>query len=258
MEQENVMETRSTDQWLLGQQPTIAMAIPDRMEALTIHRDRYGAPANVIGMESVLTPKLRPEDANKVLVSVLASGPNFNTNFAALGLPVPVFGRMDPATIHIPGSDALGIVVDAGPAVKSLRLGQAVILDAWTLQQNIRGYETHDGFNGQFVAIDQQMALPIPEALKANSPEQLAAMLLTYGTAYRAVVQLLAVRPGDSILVMGGGRGTSFPGAQIAKLLGARVILFGSNPALAKSLIERGIADAFIDRRTLPAEMFRV
>lgn len=258
MGEENVMETRSTDQWLLGQQPTIAMAIPDRMQALTIHRDRYGAPAKVIGMESVPTPKLRPEDANKVLVSVLASGPNFNTNFAALGLPVPVFGRVDPATIHIPGSDALGIVVDAGPAVKSVRLGQAVILDAWTLQQNIRGYETHDGFNGQFVATDQQQAILIPEALKANSPEQLAAMLLTYGTAYRAVVQLLAVRPGDSILVMGGGRGTSFPGAQIAKLLGARVILFGSNPALAKSLIERGIADAFIDRRALPAEMFKV
>ncbi|MCK7507625.1 MAG: hypothetical protein MZV70_28680 [Desulfobacterales bacterium] len=59
------------------------------------------------------------EDGGRVLVAVLATGPNFNTNFASLGLPVPVFGRGDSSTLHIPGSDALGIVVDAGAAVKT-------------------------------------------------------------------------------------------------------------------------------------------
>ena len=251
------MSTKSTDKWPLGQEPTIAMPIPASMDALTIHRDAYGPPASVIKLETVATPALRPEDSCKVLVSVLASGPNFNTNFAALGLPVPVFGRGDSATVHIPGSDALGIVVDAGPAVKTVSVGQAVVLDSWT-SRNIRGYETHDGFNAQFAIVDQERAIPIPEALGHHAPEQLAAMLLTYGTAYRAVVERLAVGPGDSVLMMGGGRGTSFAGAQIAKALGARVILVGSNRALADSLIKRGIADAFLDRRALPASVFGV
>ena len=183
------------------------------MEALTIRRDSYGPPAEVIRLEEVAAPRLYPEKATQVLVSVLASGPNFNTNFAALGLPVPVFGRGDSATVHIPGSDALGIVVDAGSAVKSVRVGQAVVLDSWT-SRNIRGYETHDGFNAQFVVAEEERAIPLPAVLSRRSPEQLAAMLLTYGTAYRAVVERLAVRPGDSVLLMGGGKGTSFAGGR--------------------------------------------
>ena len=252
------MNTRSTSKWPLGRQPTVAMPIPECMDALTTFIATItGAPEKVIKLETVATPALRSEDANRVLISILASGPNFNTNFAALGLPVPVFGRGDSATLHIPGSDALGIVVDAGAAVKAVGVGQAVVLDSWT-SRNIRGYETHDGFNAQFAIVDQERAIPIPEALGHHAPEQLAAMLLTYGTAYRAVVERLAVCPGDSVLMMGGGRGTSFAGAQIAKALGARVILVGSNHALAESLIRRGIADAFIDRRALPASVFGV
>jgi len=227
------------------------------MAALTLHRDQYGPPEESVRFEHVAVPRLEKTDAGRVLVSILATGPNFNTNFAALGLPVPVFGRGDNAAIHIPGSDAVGIVVDAGPAVTSVRVGQAVILDSWT-GNNIRGYETHDGFNAQFAVVDEERAIPVPPALSGGSPERLAALMLTYGTAYRAVVERLEVGPGDSLLVMGGGKGTSFAGAQLGKARGARVILVGSNPTLANSLIERGFADAFVDRREIPAECFGV
>jgi enoyl-CoA hydratase len=226
------------------------------MTALVIHRDRYGPPERFLAPAEVPAPRLCAEDGGRVLVAVLASGPNFNTNFASLGLPVPVFGRGDGARQHIPGSDALGIVVDAGAAVKGLRVGQAVILDSWTGRNLIRGYETHDGFNAQFAVVDEERALPVPGALAQHSPERLAAMLLTYGTAYRAVVERLAVAPGHAVLLMGGGKGTSFAGAQLAKALGARVILMGSNPALGRELIARGMADAFIDRRGLPESVF--
>ncbi|MDD5762954.1 MAG: enoyl-CoA hydratase-related protein, partial [bacterium] len=191
------------------------------------------------------------------LVAILATGPNFNTNFAALGLPVPVFGKGDTASVHVPGSDALGVVVDAGPGVSTVKVGQAVILDSWT-GRNIRGYETHDGFNAQFAVVDENRAVPVTGALRNHTPERLAAMLLTYGTAYRAVAERLSVRPGDTVLVMGGGKGTSFPGAQIAKSLGARVLLIGSNPELARDLMARGMADAFVDRRSIPKEAFGV
>ncbi|GAB4368057.1 MAG: hypothetical protein Kow00128_13080 [Deltaproteobacteria bacterium] len=241
--------------WPLSVPPTLGTPLPSRMHALTIHRDRYGAPSEALRIEEVPLPRLRSVDAGKVLVAILATGPNFNTNFASLGLPVPVFGRGDTATIHIPGSDALGIVVDAGPAVSRVKVGQAVILDSWT-GNSIRGYETHDGYNAQFASLPEKRALPVPGPMRSFAPERLAAMLLTYGTAYRAIAERLAVSPGESILVMGGGKGTSFAGIQIAKSLGARVILVGSNPELARSLIERGMADAFVNRRSIPAEVF--
>src|SRR5512134_2615012 len=243
------------ESWPLGVPPTLGAPLPPRMRALTIRRDRYGPPSLSVRCEFVPTPRLAPTDAKRVLVSLLASGPNFNTNFAALGLPVPVFGKGDPASVHIPGSDGLGIVVDAGPGVSSVKVGQAVILDSWT-GRNIRGYETHDGFNAQFAVLDEERAVPLPPPLRRHPPGRLAAMLLTFGTAYRAVVERLRVSPGESVLVMGGGKGTSFAGAQLAKTLGARVLLVGSNPELARSLIDRGIADAFVDRTAIPAEVF--
>jgi enoyl-CoA hydratase len=244
--------------WPLGSAPCVSAAIPERMDALIIRRDHYGPPSRAIQFEDAAVPRLHPEDATRVLVAVLATGPNFNTNFASLGLPVPVFGRGDAGTVHVPGSDALGIVVDAGAGVKSVKVGQAVILDSWTGRNIIRGYETHDGFNAQFAVVDEERALAVPDELKLQSPERMAALLLTYGTAYRAVVERLAVAPGDSVLLMGGGKGTSFAGAQIAKALGARVILMGSNAGLGRALIERGIADAFIDRRRIPESVFGV
>ncbi|HIJ41762.1 MAG TPA: zinc-binding dehydrogenase, partial [Deltaproteobacteria bacterium] len=244
--------------WPIGVCPNLGMALPDDMVALTLHRDQYGPPGEVVKLEKISRPRLGPVDGNRVLVAILATGPNFNTNFAALGLPVPVFGKGDSATIHIPGSDALGIVVDAGPVVTRVKVGQAVILDSWTRRNFIRGYETHDGFNAQFAVVDEIRAIPLTGPLAEQSPERLAAMMLTHGTAYRAVVERLQVQPGDSVLLLGGGKGTSFAGAQIAKSLGARVILMGSNPDLGAALVERGIADAFVDRRTIPAEVFGV
>ena len=212
------------DCWPLGLAPSLGNPLPQRMLALTIQRDQYGPPSRSVRLEVVPAPRLKPNEAKRVLVSILATGPNFNTNFAALGLPVPVFGKGDTASVHVPGSDALGIVVDAGPGVSTVKVGQAVILDSWT-GRNIRGYETHDGFNAQFAVVDEERAVPVTGALRNHTPERLAAMLLTYGTAYRAVAERLSVRPGDAVLVMGGGKGTSFPGAQIAKSLGARVLL---------------------------------
>lgn len=252
------MSADFSKKWPLGQVPSISHPVPGLMGALTIHRDRYGQPEEVIRLEDVPVPRLQPEDATCVLVAILASGPNFNTNFAALGLPVPPFGRGDRTTVHIPGSDALGIIVDAGPAATQVKVGQAVILDSWTDAGIIRGYETHDGFNAQFAVVDQARAIPVPKELRSQPPEQLAAMLLTYGTAYRAVLERLKVKPADSILLMGGGKGTSFAGAQIAKALGAKVILMGSNPELADSLIQRGIADAFVNRREIPKQVYGV
>src|SRR3990172_6970724 len=180
----NSSQTVSTC-WPLGDPPRLGAALPHSMHALTIHRDDYGPPSQAIRLEIVPAPRLRPNDARRILVALLASGPNFNTNFAALRPPVPVFGKGDTASHHIPGSDALGIVVDAGSAVSRVKVGQAVILDSWT-GRNIRGYETHDGFNGQLAVVEEERAIPVTGVLREHAPERPAARMLTYGPAYRA------------------------------------------------------------------------
>ena len=95
--------------WPLGKSPSISSPLPLLMDALTIHRDQYGQPAEAIHFEDVAVPRLKAEEAGSVLVAILATGPNFNTNFAALGLPVPPFGRGDSATVHIPGLSLIHI-----------------------------------------------------------------------------------------------------------------------------------------------------
>jgi len=109
-------------------------------------QDQYGPPNRFLRLANVPAPRLHPEDAGRVLVAILASGPNFNTNFASLGLPVPVFRRGDSSTLQHTGSDALGIVVDAGAAVKALRVGSGGHLGFVDRQEHHPRYETHDGF----------------------------------------------------------------------------------------------------------------
>src|SRR5512136_2456201 len=105
------MAKKADTKWPLGASPCIAIPLPETMEALNILRDQYGPPRHFLKLADAPCPRLHAEDGGRVLVAVLATGPNFNTNFASLGLPVPVFGRGDGSTIHLPGSDGLGIVV---------------------------------------------------------------------------------------------------------------------------------------------------
>ena len=79
------MKRPASEVWALGRPPKLGDAIPSSMVALTLHRDDYGPPQKVLRVEEVAVPQLGPADANRVLVSILATGPNFNTNFAALG-----------------------------------------------------------------------------------------------------------------------------------------------------------------------------
>ncbi|HSM90100.1 MAG TPA: hypothetical protein VLT56_08750, partial [Desulfobacterales bacterium] len=76
------MAKKADSKWPLGQCPGLATALPEVMAALTIVRDRYGPPGRYLKLADVPRPRLHPEDGGRVLVAVLATGPNFNTNFA--------------------------------------------------------------------------------------------------------------------------------------------------------------------------------
>src|SRR5207237_2464377 len=81
------------------------------------------------------------------------------------------------------------------------------------------GFTSPGGFQ-QYLAVPEQYALPLPEAI---SPEQAAALSCATGTSYRAVVTRGRVAAGETVLVVGAG-GVGLQAVQIARAAGARVL----------------------------------
>src|SRR3989304_6934569 len=73
--------SRMQDLWPLSEPPILGTPLPPGMHALVIHRDRYGPPSEALRFEQVPLARLRPPAAGKVLVAILAPGPNFNPHF---------------------------------------------------------------------------------------------------------------------------------------------------------------------------------
>src|SRR4029453_16630207 len=101
----------------VGEMPP-AGTVPERMHAQVLRQANYGDPARAFRHEVIPVPELAPGD---VLVYVMAAGVNYNSVWAALGVPVDVVrlhrqsGEAgDEQGFHIGGSDASGIVYKVG------------------------------------------------------------------------------------------------------------------------------------------------
>jgi crotonyl-CoA carboxylase/reductase len=145
--------------------------IPTTMLAAVIRRERYGRPRDAFRIERVSVP---PVGDRQVLLTVMAAGVNYNGVWAAVGAPVDLISarqqRGHPEDFHIAGSDASGIVRAVGVDVKSVRVGDEVIVSCgqhpvaanrpdektWTTAgSEIWGYETNYGAFAQFTLVDE-------------------------------------------------------------------------------------------------------
>ena len=116
------------------------------------------------------------------------------------------------------GYDAAGVVAKVGPGVKDLQEGDEV-------------YYTPEIFGNPHGTYAEYT--PVPAGIVAKKPKNLsfaeaAAIPLAGGTAWEAVVRRLAVRPGETVLVMGGAGGVGSFAVQFAKAAGAYVIATAS------------------------------
>ena len=116
------------------------------------------------------------------------------------------------------GYDAAGVVAKVGPGVKDLKEGDEV-------------YYTPEIFGNPHGTYAEYS--PVPAGIVAKKPKNLsfaeaAAIPLAGGTAWEAVVRRLAVRPGETVLVMGGAGGVGSFAVQFAKAAGAYVIATAS------------------------------
>ena len=115
------------------------------------------------------------------------------------------------------GSDGAGTVVDVGQNVRGLSKGDRVYAFGF---MNPKG-----GFYAQYAAVKAENASLIPGKLTV---EQAGAMAVDAMTALRGLDDVLHLKQGDSILILGASGGIGHLAVQLAKRMGARVLAVAS------------------------------
>jgi NADPH:quinone reductase-like Zn-dependent oxidoreductase len=117
---------------------------------------------------------------------------------------------------HILGRDFSGIVSSVGPDVADLEVGEAVF---GVCDQGV------EGAYAEKIAIKASIIAKKPVRL---GHAEAAAMALTSLTALWALEDTAKLKPGETILIQGGGGGVAGFAIQLAKHIGARVITTAS------------------------------
>jgi NADPH:quinone reductase-like Zn-dependent oxidoreductase len=105
--------------------------------------------------------------------------------------------------------------------------------------------EHRDGADAQYLSVPARNILSLASAI---SFESAAATALVFLTAWQMLVDRANVKPGEDVLIHGAGSGVGSAGIQIARMLGARVIVTTSSDAKAAKARELG-ADEVVDYR---------
>ena len=215
------------------------------MKAVRIHQ--FGGP-EVLTYEDIPDPKPRKD---QVLVRVRACAMNHLDLFVRGGLP----GVNLP---HILGSDVAGEIVEVGEYITDLKPGQRVLLAPMLfcnrcpkcvagLQNQCRKFtvlgNAVDGGNCELLAVPAVNVIPIPNSFDFN---QAASVPLVFTTAWHMLTGRAAIRPGQTVLVIGANSGVGIAAIQIAKLFHARVITTAGDERKMERARELG-ADHVID-----------
>jgi NADPH2:quinone reductase len=165
----------------------------------------YGPP------ESLVVEELEPlqAGAGQVVVSVKACGVNFPDTLIIQGKY-----QFKPPLPFSPGSEIAGIVKEVGPGVKSVKVGDPVIV-----------FTGHGGFAEEVVAEASQL-MPMPP--QVDFPLA-ASFVLAYGTSHYALKGRAQLQPGETLLVLGAAGGVGLAAVELGKAMGARVIAAASS-----------------------------
>ncbi|HEY9381918.1 MAG TPA: zinc-binding dehydrogenase [Gemmatimonadales bacterium] len=170
---------------------------------------------------------------------------------------------------HIVGTDGAGVVEAIGAAVGSVRPGDRVALNPGISCQHcprcLAGEEPlcrefgilgehRAGTAAEFVVVPDRNVAVIPPAM----PWEVAAGLpLSTLTAWRMLKTRAKLAAGETVLIWGAGGGVSLAALQIAKELGARVLVTGSSEAKLIRARELGAEAGFNHLVQSPEEIAR-
>jgi zinc-binding alcohol dehydrogenase/oxidoreductase len=200
------------------------------VKAVRIHED--GGP-EVLRYEDAPDPVAGP---GEVLIGLRAASLNHLDVWLRRGLPSAPKPR-------ILGADGAGVVVALGEGVDRFREGDEVVINPG-LDEGARIVGEHmDGTHAELIALPADYIYPLPDGLTF---EQAAAFPLVFETAYRMLVTRGGLQEGEWVFVWGIGGGVATAAMQIAKALGARVIVTSSNDGKLARARELG-ADATVN-----------
>lgn len=149
---------------------------------------------------------------------------------------------------HILGADGAGVIVELGSEVKSVRSGDKVCLYSFTgcgecefclsnrdfMCIRVRSLgERLDGTYAQYVKVAPENCFPVPSYMTFD---EAAAFPLVFVTVWRMLVTNARLQPGETLLIIGIGGGVASAALQVAKRMGARVIVTsGSDEKLERA-----------------------
>jgi len=211
---------------------------------------RHGGP-EVLEYKDCPTPEPKPGEA---LIRLQAAALNrmdvmVRNGWPGLKLELP----------HINGADGAGEVAALGEGTSGFDIGERVVInpnlgcghcefclagrDNLCLDWHLLG-ETVRGTYAQYVAVPARQLHRLPKDFDLH---QAAAAALVYQTAWHSLMVRGNLQKHETLLIVGAGGGVNTASVQIAKHIGARVVIVGSDSK--KLELARSIgAEILIDR----------
>jgi putative PIG3 family NAD(P)H quinone oxidoreductase len=188
-------------------------------------------PGGVEELEIVEVPDPEP-GPGQLLVRVFATALNRADILQRRGLYPP-----PPGESHIPGLEFAGEVARAGPGTGSGAAGAG-----YRRGDRVFGLCGSGGY-AELIAIDERLALPIPDVLSYDAA---AALPEAFFTAQEALFTLGELGRGQTLLVHAGASGVGTAAIQLGRLHGARVLATAGSREKTAKCRELG-ADMAID-----------
>ncbi len=153
---------------------------------------------------------------------------------------------------QIMGLDGAGVVEELDATERELSLGQRVVIypglgcgrcefcqrGEGVLCVKMQYFGEHrDGSFAQWISVPSRNVFPMPQAL---SFVQAAALGVNHLTAWRMLFTKAQLKPWETVLVFGIGGGVSLAAMQLAKTVGARVIVTSRDEAKLQRALQMG------------------
>jgi NADPH2:quinone reductase len=166
---------------------------------------RLGGPDD-LELRDVPDPVARP---GEVVVKVAAAALNFFDTLIIAGKY-----QTRPGLPFSPAAEFAGVIESLGPGVTTVTPGDRVA-----------GYVGY-GAARERIAVPVENLVRLPQNLDL---ERAAGIIVTYGTSYYALKDRAALKPGETLAVLGASGGVGLAAVELGKIMGARVIACASS-----------------------------
>lgn len=189
------------------------------LESISIQFQEFGDPQKVL---QVIRKRIEPPKSGELLVQMIHRPINPSDLLPIRGayahrIPLP----------SIPGYEGVGVVVEVGPSVSTQWIGRRVL--------PLRG----EGTWQELVKTSAELAVPVPDFLGDYIAAQLYINPLT---AWILSTEVLALQPDDVLLVNAGGSAIGRIFAQLARILGFKLVALTRNNHYTEELLQLGAA----------------